>query len=124
MDDRRISKDFHVANDNLSCPCCNGFMVEPRFLDLMQLLRNYMGKDVGFKFLSGYLCGLQNERENGPRKSMHTLGRAWTLDVSDWSPTDIHKFLCEAMRYDLSITYGTGWIDVEKRLERPTFTAI
>lgn len=84
-----LTKNFHRSE--LECPCCRECDMKPRFLSILQDLRNSF--DAPLVITSGYRCAKQNSAVKGAKKSRHKQGTAVDISTIGMDDMMLHKFV-------------------------------
>ena len=92
MTETWISKNF--TESEFACPCCDVLLVEPKFLELLQELRDTLDRPMFIN--SGYRCNERNFAVNGATGSQHMKGTAADISTLNWTAKERYRLLQEA----------------------------
>ena len=108
----------HFLYSELTCPCCDGILLSPLFIQHMKRLE-LLRRKACFRITinSGYRCEKHNRRVKGVKYSMHRLF-ATDIRPTDWSHDKLFKL--QEYAIDLGFTgIGDYWtflhIDLRKK---------
>lgn len=79
--------NFSPDEPNLACPCCGELYLCARSMDMLQTVRDLLGKPV--RINSGHRCKLHNARVGGAPRSMHKLEIAFDISLRGHDRGDV-----------------------------------
>ncbi len=90
----KLSENFDSSE--FVCKCCgklpaNG--INPKLIELLQSLRDKLGRSITITPHGGYRCEHQNKESGGKPKSQHLLGNAADIKVAGMSADQVHQYI-------------------------------
>lgn len=90
----KLSENFDSSE--FVCKCCgklppNG--MNPKLIELLQEIREKLGKSITVTPKGGYRCENQNKLSGGVKKSQHLLGNAADIKVAGMEASDFQHWL-------------------------------
>lgn len=90
----KLSENFDSSE--FVCFCCGKLPkhgINPKLIDLLQAIRDKLGRAITVTAKGGYRCPNQNKLSRGRPKSQHLLGNAADIQVSGMSADEVHYYL-------------------------------
>ena len=87
----KLSEDFARSEFRCNCGKCDYDTVDAELIDVLQSLRDYIGKPI--TITSGNRCPVYNQFIGGAKASYHIRGRAADIQVQGVNPAVIQGYL-------------------------------
>ncbi len=86
-----ISEHFNNSDFACKCPVCRGaYRVHLGLIGALEMMGSHFCKKV--QVVSGFWCDDFHEKQNKPKRSFHTKGKAAHIKIEGVSPQDLFKF--------------------------------
>lgn len=90
----KLSENFD--DSEFKCKCCGKLPeggINPKLIELLQALRDKLGKSITITPHGGYRCEHQNKLSGGAIRSQHLLGNAADIKVAGMSAHEVHDYI-------------------------------
>lgn len=90
----KLSENFD--DSEFRCKCCgklpeNG--INPKLIELLQSIRDKLGRSITITYHGGYRCEHQNKLSGGAKRSQHLLGNAADIKVTGMTAHEVHDYI-------------------------------
>jgi len=90
----KLSENFD--DSEFRCKCCgklpeNG--MNPKLIELLQAIRDKLGRSITITPHGGYRCEHQNKKSGGAKHSQHVLGNAADIHVAGMDAHTVHGLI-------------------------------
>lgn len=111
-----MSSESFFSREELDCPCCGGYGMDPIFIITLNRVRKAYGKTM--LVTSGFRCKKYNALVKGSPDSQHMVGKAVDILVSN--KNEQYHLIRWAMTYNLGgIGVGSDFIHLDGRPSAP-----
>jgi uncharacterized protein YcbK (DUF882 family) len=112
----KLSADFSRAEFKCNCGICDYDTVDSELIDVLQLLRSYIGSPIDIT--SGNRCAEYNQSIGGAKSSYHIRGRAADIQVEGASPAVIQNYLKTAYPDKFGIGSYSSFTHIDTRTKK------
>ena len=112
----KLSEDFKRSEFKCNCGNCDYDTVDSELIDVLQLLRSYIGEPI--KVTSGNRCPEFNQSIGGAKGSYHIRGRAADIQVKGVSPSVIQEYLKAAYSDKFGIGSYNSFTHIDTRTKK------
>ena len=110
----------NLRSDEVACPCCQAVVFDRKFVEYLQILRDFM--QLPFVYAEGgfYRCRYYNDSlTNSSPNSKHLQGKAADIKTHDFTGVDKWKMVKFAQDLGMSIGIYSAHIHVDMRQGKP-----
>lgn len=110
----------NLRSEEVACPCCNAIFFDRKFVEYLQILRDFM--QIPFVYAEGgfYRCRYYNDSLNkSSPNSKHLQGKAADIKTNDFSGVDKWKMVKFAQDLGMSIGIYSAHIHIDLRIGKP-----
>ena len=112
----KLSDNFSRSEFKCKCGDCDYDTVDSELIDVLQLLRDYIGKPI--EVTSGNRCPEHNRNEGGAVSSYHIRGRAADIQIDGVSPSVIQGYLESAYPDKFGIGFYSSFTHIDTRTKK------
>lgn len=90
----KLSENFDSTE--FQCKCCGQLPeggINPKLIELLQAIRDKLGRSITITYHGGYRCPHQNELSGGRKHSQHLLGNAADIKVAGMKAKEVYEYL-------------------------------
>ena len=111
-----LSRNFSRAEFKCQCGKCDYDTVDSELIDVLQLLRDYVGNPI--TITSGNRCAEHNKNIGGSANSYHVRGRAADIKVDNMKPKAVQEYLTAKYPDKFGIGCYSSFTHIDTRTKR------